>query len=265
MRTHRRVPRKLTADTNWDAVADRYDGWIGAHGSKHHRELAIPALLELLTPQRNEHILDIGAGQGVLAPYIVQRGARYTGVDASEKLLRLARRRHRGHGAFLRGDARRLAATPGLRPALFDGVTFLLSIQDMDPLDMILRSAAWALRPGGRIVLLMNHPCFRVPRQSGWGWDARRKLRYRRIDRYLTALPVPVAAQHRQGDGITRSFHRPLEAYINELGACGLLLDRIKEISAFPAYASAAGSTAENSANQEIPLFLALRAWKVAG
>jgi hypothetical protein len=36
------------------------------------------------------------------------------------------------------------------------------------------------------MVLLLTHPCFRVPRQSGWGWDEQRKLQYRRVDRYLT-------------------------------------------------------------------------------
>ena len=41
----------------------------------------------------------------------------------------------------------------------------------VDPLEPALASAAWALRPGGRLALLLTHPCFRIPRQSGWGWD----------------------------------------------------------------------------------------------
>ncbi len=48
----------------------------------------------------------------------------------------------------------------------------MLSIQDMDPLSDVLESAAWAPNLDGRVVILMTHPCFRVPRQSGWGWDA---------------------------------------------------------------------------------------------
>ena len=40
--------RKGKISTTWDPVAAWYYGWVGATGSKHHRRLAIPALLELL-------------------------------------------------------------------------------------------------------------------------------------------------------------------------------------------------------------------------
>jgi hypothetical protein len=53
------------------------------------------------------------------------------------------------------------------------------------------------------------------------------------------------------GRGVSRSFHRPLEAYINGLGSQGLLVECVREIAA-PKEA------------QEIPLFLGLRARKLA-
>lgn len=262
MTIRKRAPRSVP--TSWDPVARWYDGWVGAEGSKHHRVLAIPALLDLLAPQPNETILDIGAGQGVLAPYIIRSGASYVGIDASPHLLRLARQRHGRRARFIEADARDLRVQPKLLAASFDAAVFLLSIQDMDPLDQVIDGAAWALKPGGRVVLLMTHPCFRVPRQSGWGWDARRKLQFRRVDRYLSPLPVPMKAYHRQGDGATRSFHRPLSAYINGLAEHGLLIDRLDEIAADALYRERARSTAEATALHEFPLFVAIRAWKVA-
>jgi SAM-dependent methyltransferase len=243
-------------------VADWYSGWVGEAGSNHHRLLALPAVLDLLEPIAGEQILDIGAGPGVLAPLIAAAGAHYTGVDASRKLIEFARTHHARHGRFLYGDAAWLDDLPELRGGSFDAAVFLLSIQDMDPLDAVLRSAAWALRAGGRVVLLMTHPCFRVPRQSGWGWDAGRRLRYRRVDRYLTALAVPMKAYGRQ-HGATRSFHRPLEAYINGLAACGLLVDCVRELPTYQAQPAGPHAGAENLANQEIPLFLGLRARKL--
>lgn len=260
MTIRKRSARNAAARTSWDPVARWYDGWVGPAGSRHHRLLAIPALLELLDPRPGEQMLEVGAGQGVLAPFIARTGACYVGVDASPTLLRLARKRHRHQGRFLEGDARQLAAIPGLRAAAFDAVIFLLSIQDMDPLDAVLASAAWALRPGGRLVLLMTHPCFRVPRQSGWGWDRGRKLQYRRVDRYLTALPVPMKAYGGAQPGATRSFHRPLQAYINGLAHHGLLIDRLDELASRDDLAAGPRTRAEQSAQHEIPLFLALRA-----
>ena len=166
-----RPPRRPATRTSWDPVADWYTGWVGEAGSKHHRQLAIPAVLELLELRRGEKVLDIGCGHGVLAPFVTKAGAQYVGVDASDKLLEYARRHHGRHGRFLLGDARSLPAVRGVREGEYDAAVFLLSLQDMDPLQDVLASATWALKPGGRTVLLMTHPCFRVPRQSGWGWD----------------------------------------------------------------------------------------------
>ncbi len=243
----------------WDALAGWYDGWMGADGGEHHRKLAIPAVLDLLDLQPHERLLDIGAGQGVLAPYVARTGAVYTGIEISPRLLALARQRHHAHGRFIEGDARRLAELPALKAAAFDAAVFLLSIQDMNPLEAVLEAAAGRLREGGRLVILMTHPCFRVPRQSGWEHDPQRDLHFRRVDRYLTPLMVPIKSYGRKRTGVSISFHRPLSHYVNGLAACGLLVDELQEITTFETGAT----QAERRANGEIPLFIGLRARKL--
>lgn len=248
---------------SWNPVADWYAGWVGAEGSEHHRRLAIPALLDLLQPRPGEQVLDLGCGPGVLAPHAAAAGARYTGVDASRKLLAFARRHHGAHGRFLPGDATKLREMPELEGESFDAAVFLLSIQDIDPLDDALAGAAWALNPGGRVAMVMTHPCFRIPRQSGWGWDRGRRLQYRRIDRYLTPLAVPMKGYGGpERRGFTRSYHRPLGAYVNGLAAAGLLVDGIHELPTHRRPDPGPRAKAEGAANREIPLFLGLRAVK---
>jgi len=248
-------------ETSWERVATWYDGWVGDHGSAYHRELAIPAVLDLLQPQLDEQILDVGGGQGVLAPYLVQAGASVTVLDASARLIASARRRHpKLRGArFIEGDARRLPAVVGLEPGAFDAAVFMLSIQDMDPLDDIVRGVDWALGPGSRVVLLMTHPAFRQPRHSGWGFDETRKLTYRRIDGYLNEMAVPMKSL---GGGLpTRSFHRPISAYVNALADAGFATDAMVEVPDLPPERRP-GSAARGDAraNAEIPIFLGLRA-----
>jgi SAM-dependent methyltransferase len=242
-------------------LATWYNGWVGEGGSEYHRELAVPAVMRLLDPRAGEAILDVGCGQGVLAPFVSRAGAQYVGVDASPRLLELARKTHGRDGKYLLGDARQLPGMRELQQSSYDGVVFLLSLQDMDPLETVVAGAAWAVCPGGRVVLLLTHPSFRVPRQSGWGWDEGRKLVYRRVDRYLTPLPVPMNSPGGKATGtVTRSFHRPISAYVNALAYHGLWVDRMEELPAHKLSTSTGSRHAEELARKEIPLFLAVRA-----
>jgi len=256
-----RRPRSAPAETSWERVATWYDGWVGDHGSAYHQQLAIPAVLDLLQPQPGEEILDVGGGQGVLAAYLVEEGARVTVVDAAAKLIAAARRRHRGLGGsrFLVGDARRLSAVAGLAPESFDAAVLLLSIQDMDPLDEVVRGLDWALKATSRVVLLMTHPAFRQPRHSGWGYDEGRKLTYRRIDAYLGEMAVPMKSLG--GGQPTRSFHRPISAYVNALAEAGFATDAMLELPDLPPDRRPGRVTRGDArANAEIPIFLGLRA-----
>lgn len=249
--------RRPVSSRSWDEVANWYAGWVGKHGSNYHRQVVIPAVLDLLAPREGERILDIGCGPGVLAPHIASAGALYTGIDKSRRLIDVARRHHGRSGRFLIGDATRLTAIPEVACAVHDAATFVLSIQDIAPLDGALRSTAQALKRTARIVIVMTHPCFRVPRQSGWGYDAGRRLQFRRIDRYLSALEVPMK-EHAGGRGTTVSYHRPLSAYVDGLRGEGFAIDELREIAVEDVGAGPPGK-AERAAFREIPMFLAMR------
>lgn len=243
--------------SSWEPFAAWYDGWVGERGSRYHQAVAIPAVLDLLRPEPGEAILDVGAGQGVLAPYIAERGARYTGVDSSPRLIEIARRRHGRSGRFLVGDSRALIAVPGLQARGYDAAIFLLSIQDMDPLEPILASLDWALHWPSRVVLLLTHPAFRQPRHAGWGFDAARKLVYRRVDAYLSEMAVPMKSI---GDARTVSFHRPISTYVNGFASIGFAVDAMLELPDLPDGLRPHSRRPAHRADAEIPLFLGIRA-----
>ena len=62
--------------------------------------------------------------------------------------------------------------------------------------------------------------------------------------------------------GTTRSYHRPLGAYVNGLAACGLLVGEVREIPTYKPPEPGPNARAERRSNREIPLFLGLRAVK---
>jgi SAM-dependent methyltransferase len=117
-----------------------------------------------------------------------------------------------------------------------------------------------------RAVIVILHPAFRIPRQSRWKWDERRKLLTREVDRYLSPLSVPIDMRpfNRPGETTTTTYHRPAGAYVNGLAQAGLLVDRFEEWPSHRTSQPGPRARAEDRARDEFPLFLAIRAVKVA-
>lgn len=68
--------------------------------------------------KEGETVLDIGCGNGLIAPFFLDRSAFYVGVDIAENLTDIAVERYRdavksGRARFLRGDATGLPVSDG--------------------------------------------------------------------------------------------------------------------------------------------------------
>ncbi len=212
--------------------------------------------------QAREQFLDLACGQGAFSRLAAQTGAKITGVDLSGDLIRAAWERSKGSPLnFLVADARDLSKT--LAGKSFDAIACILAVQNIDPLEPVFTSAAASLKPRGRFVMVMSHPSFRIPRQSEWGWDDAKKLSYRRVDRYLLPLKIPIQTHPGANPGLTTwTFHRPLQAYVSALSQAGLAIDALEEWTSERISQPGPRAKAENRAREEFPLFLALRAIK---
>jgi len=260
------APRVAAEATSWEHVAPWYDNLVGDEGSDYHRHVLLPATLRLLATKPSDRVLDLCCGQGVLCRLLADKAAEVVGVDVSPSLIASARERTAaGNVRFAVADARKLdaadvAATIG---GPFDAAACVMALHDVDDLAGLLRSLAGCLKPGGRSVVVIMHPCFRVPRQSSWGWDDVRKTQFRRTDRYMTELNIPIATH----PGIdpnehTSFFHRPLSTVLTALGAAGLATTACEELTGHRQSEPGPRAKAENRARQEIPIFLAIHAVK---
>jgi SAM-dependent methyltransferase len=268
MRPRKRQPRPATRPlrgderaAGWDHLAAWYDRLVGDEGSDYHRHVVLPATLRLLAVQPGERVLDLCCGQGVLTRLLLEQGVgEVLAVDASPRLIAAAKARgpRDPRVRYVVRDARRIG---DLADGRCDAAACVLALQDTEGLDELCAGLAGALRRGGRAVLVLMHPCFRIPRQSQWGWDDEKRTQYRRIDRYATPMQIPIATHPGRDPGEQTIFHhRPLAEYVNALGRAGLAVVACEELLSHRRSDPGAHSRGEHRAAQEIPIFLALKA-----
>jgi ubiquinone/menaquinone biosynthesis C-methylase UbiE len=250
--------KKITPPTSWESSTRWYDKIVGTEGHYYHRQVILPKLLQMTgwKEQKTLTLLDIGCGQGILER-MLPTTCSYTGVDISPSLVALAQKKAlSANHRFLTGDVTKKLNLPLNN---FTDAVFLLSLQNMDDPQKALSFAAHHLAPHGRLSLVLNHPCFRIPRQSSWEVDENKKLQYRRIDSYSSPLKVPIQMQpgREKSSPTTYSAHFSLAALSSWLQACNFTIVRMEE---WHSDKESEGSKArmENRARKEFPLFLTL-------
>ncbi len=241
-------------ETSWENSSSWYDKTVGEKGHYYHQTVIIPKTLELLNLQKGDKLIDLACGQGVLSRHIPSQ-VGYLGVDVSSSLIGQAKKLSPSH-QFLTHDVTEPLTGPHKD---FSHATIILALQNIEKPEAVLNNVKTLLKPQGKFLIVLNHPCFRIPRQSSWGIDEPKKLQYRRLDRYLSPLKIPIQTHpgKQEKSQTTWSFHHPLSDYVRWLKDAGFTLDLIEEwISDKKSTGSKAAM--ENRSRAEFPLFLAL-------
>jgi demethylmenaquinone methyltransferase / 2-methoxy-6-polyprenyl-1,4-benzoquinol methylase len=132
----------------FDRIARVYDRMNGVMtAGMHHRWRRRAADLARVGPRTRA--LDVATGTGDLAVELAGRGASVVGLDFSEGMLDLARRKAPGI-EWVQGNALELAYEEGE----FDAVTVGFGARNFSDLDRGLREMARVAKPGGRVVIL---------------------------------------------------------------------------------------------------------------
>ncbi len=258
----------VASSTSWENVAEWYGTHLSAPGT-YQSEIIWPSALRLLGVHAGQNILDIACGEGTFAQMIAKQGAKVMGIDASPTLVRQAQVKGIKNADFIVADAERFAhqfdgSVAGSIKQMFDGAAMILALQNVANMNGVFAHAAKILNKNAPFVIVLNHPAFRVPRQSSWGFEDERKMMYRRIDSYLSDMDIPMLMNPGSANSEkTMSFHRPISAYITALAANGFVIDAMEEWTSHKESTSGPRAKAENRIRKEIPMFLAIRARKV--
>lgn len=215
-----------------------------------YTEQIIPLIVDRLGSAGR--VLDLGTGEGQVARALAAAGTAVVGVDPFAEQIRLAAARA-GGPAYVRGEA----AALGLGDRTVDGAVACLVFEHIDDVDAAITEVARVLRPGGRFLLLLNHPLLQTP-DSGWIDDQilDPPEQYWRIGPYLTEA---VTVEEVGKDIFVKFIHRPLHRYVNALAAAGLTVRRMEEPAPPPGFLALAP---EYVAAASVPRLLVLDTYK---
>src|SRR5260370_33882335 len=93
---------------------------------------------------------------------MAELGVRVSGTDFSEQLLEHARARtteHHDHIEYRLLDATREDQIVALGKSRFDAAVCNMAIMDMAEIDPLIRGIRQVVKPGGRFVCSLTHPC----------------------------------------------------------------------------------------------------------
>lgn len=245
-------------DTSWGKVSKWYGEIVGEKGHFFHQTIVIPGALRLLSLKEGDKLLDVACGQGVLARRLPGE-VSYTGIDLAHGLIADAKRmdKNKKHQYLVADVTKNI---PGNEK--YNKAAIILALQNIKEPEKTIKLVGEKLNNGGKLVIVLNHPCFRIPRQSGWETDQKNKLQYRRVNRYMSPLEIPINMHPGDRNSpVTWSYHLPIEEYSKMLFENGFLIEKIEEWTS-EKESMGRMAKAENRAREEFPMFMAILAVK---
>ena len=250
--------KRKSKNTSWQKVSKWYGSIVGEKGHFYHQSLIIPQTLKLLGIKAGDRLLDVACGQGVLSRRLFGT-VRYVGIDASKNLIDEAKSldSNKAHRYFVKDATKSFGFEE-----TFNKAAIILALQNIKEPEKTLQHLSKVMEKSGKLVIVLNHPCFRIPRQSSWEEDKTNKMQYRRVNRYMTPLEIPINTHPGDPNSeVTWSFHHPIEDYSNYLFGNGFLIEKIEEWTSEKKSEGKAAKM-ENRAREEFPMFMAILAVK---
>jgi SAM-dependent methyltransferase len=212
-------------DDPWEQHAGWWQREFTDGADPEYEEQVLPLIDRHLAGARR--VVDVGCGEGQVARRITALGAEVAGVDPTVAQIQVAQQRG-GGPRYARGSA---AALP-CRDASFDAAVMVLVLEHILDCRPVIQEVARVLEPKGRFVLMLNHPFLQTP-NSGWIVDHTLDEQYWRVGPYL----LDDCSTEEVAPGVDLPFvHRPLNRYVNELAAVGLLVEHMDEPAPPPGF-----------------------------
>jgi 2-polyprenyl-6-hydroxyphenyl methylase/3-demethylubiquinone-9 3-methyltransferase len=104
-----------------------------------------------LAPLAGKEVCDIGCGGGILSESMARKGAKVTGIDLSEKALKVADLHSLESGVAVRYEMIAAEELAAREPGRYDVVTCMEMLEHVPDPAAVVKAAATLVKPGGHV------------------------------------------------------------------------------------------------------------------
>jgi ubiquinone/menaquinone biosynthesis C-methylase UbiE len=221
----------------WNTNADFWNERM-AEGNDFHKILIEPNQLKLLDIKPDDLVLDIACGNGQFARKLADLNARVIATDFAPQMIANAKARttqNTDRIEYKVVDATNAAELLSLGLSKFDAAVCTMAIMDMATIEPLISSLTRLLKPGGRFVFSVTHPCFNMTAPMMKRMVEQEEANGQLIERYWICVSDYVTPQVTMGLAMVGQpetqyyFQRPLNLLFNSFFKHAFVLDGIEE------------------------------------
>jgi ubiquinone/menaquinone biosynthesis C-methylase UbiE len=236
------MSNKPIAFEAYEALADAYASLVDT--KPHNAYYERPATLSLLPKVKGKNVLDAGCGPGVYSEWLIDRGAQVVAIDASARMIELAKQRLKRSNDIFQADLGQPLTF--LSSSSFDIVLSPLVLNYIEDWTGTMAEFYRVLDSAGYLVMSVSHPFF--------------DYTYFKSDNYFQ---TELVGSEWKGFG-TRvympSFRHSLSEVLNPIIKAGFHLEEILEPK--PSYEFQQADSKGYEELMRFPSFLCIRARK---
>jgi SAM-dependent methyltransferase len=234
------MPDKDSVRKQWNKMADYWIPRVRDGKDSWREYMNAPVFKKMIGDVRGLMLLDLACGEGYFSRFYAEAGAEVTGIDISESQIAAAQEEELRTPRGIKYHVADASKLDFLEPGSQDIIISFMALMDIEDYEGAIMQASRILKPNGRFVFILVHPCF------GWGrrydgatfceWeyerleDGSRDPQYLKVFEYFTNHPYEMYWKGLgQIDLVTAQFHRTLSDYMRVLGNNGFVISKIEE------------------------------------
>ena len=219
----------------WNQNASFWDERMG-EGNDWVEYLVWPATERLLGLLRGERVLDIACGNGLTSRRIADMGAEVVAFDFAEEMIHFARKRTTQNADWITYfviDATDEKALLALGENKFEAALCSMALFDIADSKPLFRALSKLLKPDGRFVFSVAHPCFNTSEKAHLAEQEERDGKIytvysMKVYNYIDSR-IERAVAFRDQENPQILFHRPLQDLFSPGFEAGFALDAFEE------------------------------------